>query len=168
MGDEAEFRAFFESHHSGLGRFAYLLTGDPDDADDLVADAFAQVWRNWDRVSKADQPLAYVRRMLVNLEASRVRGIVRDRRRLHSIGVMSRESGDGPDVAALVDLRAALQRLPLRKRACLVLRYVLELSEQETAAVLGISVGTVKSQTSRGAAELQRLLGSPQHAGWEA
>ncbi|HZU58790.1 MAG TPA: sigma-70 family RNA polymerase sigma factor, partial [Actinocrinis sp.] len=67
---------------------------------------------------------------------------------------------DGPDLAASADVREALRRLPVRKRACVVLRHYYGLSEQETAATLGISVGTVKSQTSRGVAELATLLGA--------
>lgn len=62
-------------------------------------------------------------------------------------------------MSAVVDVQGALRRLPFRKRACVVLRHAFDLSERDTALVLGISVGTVKSQTSRGVAELQRLLG---------
>lgn len=62
-------------------------------------------------------------------------------------------------MSAVVDVQEALRRLPFRKRACVVLRHAFDLSERDTALVLGVSVGTVKSQTSRGVAELQRLLG---------
>jgi DNA-directed RNA polymerase specialized sigma24 family protein len=67
---------------------------------------------------------------------------------------------DGPDAAVVLDVRAALTRLPFRKRTCVVMRHALDLSEKDTAAALGISVGTVKSQTSKGMAELERLLGA--------
>lgn len=59
----------------------------------------------------------------------------------------------------MVDVQEALRRLPFRKRACVVLRHAFDLSEKDTALALGVSVGTVKSQTSKGMAELQRLLG---------
>jgi DNA-directed RNA polymerase specialized sigma24 family protein len=59
-----------------------------------------------------------------------------------------------------VDVRAALDRLPFRKRACVVLRHAFDLSEKDTALALGISVGAVKSQTSKGMAELERVLGA--------
>jgi len=62
-------------------------------------------------------------------------------------------------VAAVVDVRAALDRLPFGKRACVVLRHAFDLSEKDTARALGISVGAVKSQTSKGLAELERVLG---------
>ncbi|MBN3931150.1 hypothetical protein IQ279_16185 [Streptomyces verrucosisporus] len=70
------------------------------------------------------------------------------------------ERVDDPDVAAVVDVRTALAGLSFGKRACVVLRYALDLSEKETALALGVSVGTVKSQTSKGMAELRRLLGT--------
>jgi RNA polymerase sigma-70 factor (sigma-E family) len=156
--DAAEFHEFFEAHHRELSRLAYLLTGDTDAADDLTADAFVAAWHRWSRVRKADQPLAYVRRIVVNLAASRVRTLVRERARTGLLGAMFRDRSDDPDIPAVLDVRAALRRLPMRKRACVVLRYAFDLSEQETARVLGVSVGTVKSQTSRGVAELEKAL----------
>jgi sigma-70-like protein len=83
---------------------------------------------------------------------------VRERRRVALFWSQRPERTDGPDLPAVLDLREALQRLPFRKRACVVLRHAFDLSERDTAAALGISVGTVKSQTSRGIAELERLL----------
>ncbi|WP_225993088.1 SigE family RNA polymerase sigma factor [Actinomadura rudentiformis] len=154
----AEFHRFFKQHHRELARLAYLMLGDPDAADDLAADALAAAWHRWDRVRDADQPLAYVRRMVVNLSSSRIRTLVRERDKFSLLGASADEHTYGPDVSAVVDVRAALQRLPERKRACVVLRLAFDLSEQETARVLGISVGTVKSQTSRGVAELEKLL----------
>jgi RNA polymerase sigma factor (sigma-70 family) len=65
---------------------------------------------------------------------------------------------EAPDIAAAADLREALLRIPARKRACVVLRYYYGLSERETASTLGIAVGTVKSQSSRGLEELAALL----------
>ncbi|GLW64040.1 hypothetical protein Arub01_22840 [Actinomadura rubrobrunea] len=154
-----EFRLFFERHHRDLARLAHLMLGDPDAADDLAADALAAAWHRWDRVRGSDHPLAYVRRIVLNMCHSRIRALVRERDRLAAIGATVQEHADGPDVSAVLDVRAALQRLPERKRACVVLRFAFDLSEKETARVLGITVGTVKSQTSKGVAELQRVLG---------
>lgn len=67
---------------------------------------------------------------------------------------------ENPDIPGVVDVQDALRRLPFRKRACVVLRHAFDLSEKDTALALGISVGTVKSQTSKGMAELKRLLGT--------
>ncbi|PBC75814.1 RNA polymerase sigma-70 factor (sigma-E family) [Streptomyces sp. TLI_235] len=155
----AEFHDFFERHHAELARLAHLLTGEADAADDLAADAMVALWHRWDRVRGADHPVAYARGVVANLARGRVRSAVRERRRVLLFWSHRVERADGPDVASVLDVRAALARLPFRKRACVVLRHAMDLSEKETAAALGISVGTVKSQTSKGMAELQRLLG---------
>lgn len=157
-GDEGGFEAFFERHHRELSRLAYLLTGDHGAADDLAGDAFLAVWRQWDRVRDRDEPLAYVRRMVLNMAASRIRRLVRERRRDGLLEAGMPRATSGPDGAAVVDVRAALQRLPARRRACVVLRHAFDLSEQDVARLLGITVGTVKSQTARGVAQLQALL----------
>lgn len=85
---------------------------------------------------------------------------MRERRRVALFWSQREERTENPDVAGVVDVREALRRLPFRKRACVVLRHSFDLSEKDTALALGISVGTVKSQTSKGVAELQRLLGT--------
>ncbi|MFJ3143892.1 SigE family RNA polymerase sigma factor [Streptomyces halstedii] len=159
----AEFRAFFEAHYAELARLARLLTGEADAADDLAADALTALWHRWDRVRGADHPVAYARGVVANLARTRIRSAVRERRRI-ALFWAPRGGGDGyavedPDVSAVVDVQGALRRLPFRKRACVVLRHAFDLSERDTSLVLGISVGTVKSQTSRGMAELHRLLG---------
>lgn len=156
----SDFAAFFERHRRELSRLAYLLSGDHWAADDLTADVFLAAWRQWERVRSADEPIAYVRRVMVNLAATRIRRLSRERRRLPLFHLGDREASSGPDGAAVVDVRAALRILPPRRRACVVLRYALDLSEAEVAEMMGISVGTVKSQTSKGVAQLQRLLGS--------
>ncbi len=155
---EAEFHAFFEQHHRQLARLAYLLTSDHDAADDITADAFTAAWRHWGRVRRVDNPLAYMRRTVANMATSRLRRIMRERRGLGMLGNMAETHCVDADVPAIVDVRAALMSLPARKRECVVLRYAFDLSEHETARTLGISVGTVKSQTSKGAGELERLL----------
>ncbi|GAA0673145.1 hypothetical protein GCM10009548_48180 [Streptomyces malaysiensis subsp. malaysiensis] len=162
---QAEFRVFFERHHAELARLAHLLLGSSDGADDLAADALVAVWHQWDRVRAADHPAAYARGVVANLARSRIRSLVRERRRVALFSSQRSDHVDDPDVSAVVDVQAALVRLPFRKRACVVLRHAFDLSERETARTLGISVGTVKSQTSRGIAELERLLGPPDGEG---
>jgi RNA polymerase sigma-70 factor (sigma-E family) len=156
--DAAAFHAFFERHYAELARLAHLLTGEADAADDLAADALVALWRRWDRVRESEHPVAYARGVVANLARSRIRSAVRERRRVAQFWSQRPERTDGPDLPAVLDLREALQRLPFRKRACVVLRHAFDLSERDTAAALGVSVGTVKSQTSRGMAELERLL----------
>ncbi|MEY9969500.1 RNA polymerase sigma-70 factor (sigma-E family) [Streptacidiphilus sp. MAP12-16] len=156
----AEFHEFFERHYAELARFAHLLTGETEAADDLASDALVSLWQRWDRLRSADHPLAYARGVVANMARERIRSAVRERRRVALFWSRSPEQVEGPDLAAVLDVRAALVRLPFRKRACVVLRHALDLSEQETAAALGISVGTVKSQTSKGLAELEEILGA--------
>ncbi|MFE3037183.1 SigE family RNA polymerase sigma factor [Streptomyces canus] len=154
-----EFHAFFERHYAELSRLAHLLTGESDAADDLAADALLALWHRWDRVRAADHPVAYARGVVANLARTRIRTAVRERRRVALFWSQREEKVENPDVAGAVDVQEALRRLPFRKRACVVLRHAFDLSEKETALALGVSVGTVKSQTSKGMAELQRLLG---------
>lgn len=155
-----EFHAFFERHYAELSRLAHLLTGEPDAADDLAADALLALWHRWDRVRAADHPAAYARGVVANLARTRIRTAVRERRRIALFWSQREEKTENPDVAGVVDVQEALRRLPFRKRACVVLRHAFDLSEKDTALALGVSVGTVKSQTSKGMAELQRLLGT--------
>ncbi len=154
-----EFHAFFERHYAELSRLARLLTGEADAADDLAADALLALWHRWDRVRAADHPAAYARGVVANLARTRIRSAVRERRRVALFWSQREEKTENPDVAGVVDVQEALRRLPFRKRACVVLRHAFDLSEKDTALALGVSVGTVKSQTSKGMAELQRLLG---------
>lgn len=155
-----EFHAFFERHYAELSRLAHLLTGEADAADDLAADALLALWHRWDRVRAADHPVAYARGVVANLARTRVRSAVRERRRVSLFWSQREERTENPDIAGVVDVQEALRRLPFRKRACVVLRHAFDLSEKDTALALGVSVGTVKSQTSKGMAELQKILGS--------
>ena len=159
------FHSFFEKHHAELARLAYLVTGEADVTDDLAAEAMLEVWRHWDRVAAADSPIAYARGVLTNLARNRIRRLYRERRGLLGLNLLWRERAQDVDVSAVVDVRRALTRLPYRRRACVVLRYAFDLSERETARTLGISVGTVKSQTSRGVAQLTEFLGRPSASG---
>lgn len=161
-----EFEAFFDRHHRELGRLSYLLTDSVEAAEDLTSECFLVAWAQWDRVTAADEPFAYVRRVMANLAATRIRRLATERRRLGLLRPDEvTEQGDRGDV---VDVRAALARLPAGQRACVVLRHAFDLSEKETAAALGISVGGVKSQTSKGMARLSRLLGPAEPARWSS
>ena len=154
---ERAFRRFFEEHHADLSRLAYLVTGDSQAADDLAADAFVEVWRHWARVQAADSPLAYARGIVANLARQWIKRQSRDRAGLLRLGLLRRDRGES-DTSAVLDVRAALQRLPQRRRECVILRYAFDVPEREVAAILGISVGAVKSHTSRGAAQLSEYL----------
>jgi RNA polymerase sigma-70 factor (sigma-E family) len=154
----AEFEQFFARHHRELARLAFLLSGDASSAEDLTAEALLAAWERWSTIQTVDQPFAYVRRILVNMAASRVRRLGVERRRAVLLAAGVLESSSGADPGVTVDVRAALLRLPLRRRACVVLRHAFDLSEAEVAETLGIAIGTVKSQTFKGMAQLQDIL----------
>jgi RNA polymerase sigma-70 factor (sigma-E family) len=150
--DRPSFDAFVLGRTDRLLRTAYLLTRDYALAEDLLQTALAKAWTAWRRVG--DQPEAYVRKIMVNTYATWWRRKWTAERPTDSL----------PEVATVSetdrhderhDLWTALGRLPRRQQAAVVLRYYEGLSEAETAAVLGCSVGTVKSQTSRALAKLR-------------
>lgn len=158
-GDERDaFDAFATGRMRELLRFAHVLTGDPHRAADLVQDALERTLLSWDRVLRKDDPVAYVRRTMVNRHVSAWRRVRRER----LIAEIPERAYDG-EPAFDHELWAALATLPPRQRAVLVLRYYEDLTEADTAAVLGCSVGTVKSQSSRALARLrQRAATDPE------
>ncbi|MEO3775515.1 SigE family RNA polymerase sigma factor [Micromonospora sp. B11E3] len=157
--DDPDFREFVEARYGDLLRTAYLLTGGRDAAQDLVHEALLKTMRHWRRV---DEPLAYVRRAMVNERTSVWRRIGLRERLTAAV-----PDGPGPDttdgVAVRDELLAALDRLPVRMRTVLVLRYWEDLPEAEVAAVMGCSVGTVKSQAARGLTRLREVLAPGGH-----
>jgi RNA polymerase sigma-70 factor (sigma-E family) len=155
---ELEFERFVQQHGATLSQLAYLLIGDTGDADDLAADVLLAAWRQWATVRSAEYPLAYLRRTTANLAANRIRRLRLGRAKLLLFRAEAAGSARPPDGQA-VDVRRALARLPKRRRACVVLRLAFDLSEREVARTLRISVGTVKSQTSKGVAQLRDVLG---------
>lgn len=135
------------------------MLGDEYDAEDLAADALLAAWQHWDRVRQADHPLAYVRRILVNQASGHFRRRAREATMLGRLQLMAMHDTRDPDSAVVIDVRSALLRLPPRRRACLVLRHCFQLTEYEVAETLGVSVGTVKSQTSKAVAQFRQQLG---------
>ncbi|MEV0430441.1 SigE family RNA polymerase sigma factor [Micromonospora sp. NPDC050495] len=155
--DDPEFREFVEVRYADLLRTAYLLTGSRDAAQDLVHEALLKVMRHWRRV---DEPMAYVRRVMVNERTSRWRRV--GLRELLTSTLPERAGPDSTEPVVVRDeLLTALDRLPVRMRTVLVLRYWEDLPEVAVAAAMGCSVGTVKSQAARGLARLRDVLGGP-------
>lgn len=160
-----EFEQFFTRHHRELARLAFLLSGDKQSAEDLTAEALLAAWQRWTTILTLDQPFAYVRRILINMAASRTRRQGLERRHLVLLAA-DRDPAVGGDPGVTIDVRTALLQLPVRRRACVVLRHAFDLSEAEVAATLGVSVGTVKSQTFKGMAQLARILNATLDEGW--
>ena len=153
MPTPEDFEDFVAARQQALLRTAYLLTGQRQDAEDLVQVALVKAVPHWHRLS--GDPEAYVRKILVRENVSRWRG-----RRWREVSVeepRDHESAglDEVDVAGRVALRRALATLAPRQRAVIVLRYFEDRTEVETAALLGISVGTVKSQARDALARLR-------------
>jgi RNA polymerase sigma-70 factor (sigma-E family) len=158
QGREA-FRAYVAARSPGLLRTAYLLTGHRGDAEDLLQTALAKTYLSWDRIRDREALDGYVRRVMVNTQTSWWR-----RKKVDEYpSEVVPERGTQPDATerlALHDaLWTALAELPKRQRAMVVLRYYEDLSEAETAHVLGVSVGTVKSTTSRALLKLRDSSG---------
>ncbi len=139
---------------------AYLITWDAGDAEDLVQECLFRVARRWPRVRGMTQPRAYARRILVNLALDAAGG--RAQRRGELGGAPAATDEPARDLLVGFETRAelldALARLTPRQRAVLVLRYFNDLTEAQTAQVLGCSPGTVKSNASRGLARLREVL----------
>lgn len=151
----------YRIHGMDLVRIAAVMLGSRAAAEDAVHDAFCGLFRRWDHLSDSANALAYVRSAVLN----RCRSELRRRSRLERRADHSQRpiDIDSPEQAAILgeehrDVLLALSRLPDRQREALVLRYFLDLTEAEIAAVMGITAGTVKSTTSRAIAALGRLL----------
>jgi RNA polymerase sigma-70 factor (sigma-E family) len=155
---EREFRDFVAARSTALLRTAYLLSGDWGAAEDLLQVTLTKTYLAWRRLDHIEAVEPYARRVLVNTATSWWR------RRWHG----ERPTEVLPERAVCDGLDARLERdalwghvkqLPARQRAVLVLRFYEDLSEMDTAALLGVSVGTVKSQCSRALAALRSRLG---------
>ncbi|MFD7278458.1 SigE family RNA polymerase sigma factor [Streptomyces sp. NPDC059862] len=160
---DAEFQSFVTSRWPRLMRTAFLLTGEQHAAEDLVQSTLEQVYVAWRRVGSADEPEAYVRRVMINAHARK------HRRRLREFLASKDDSGlvcevaDTGDRIAQADdrntLLKALAQLPPRQREAVVLRYWEDLTETQTAEAMGCSVGAVKSNAAKGIAKLRAIPG---------
>jgi len=152
--DDHAFRDYVRARRSALLRTAYLLTGNLADAEDLVQSALAKIYLAWNRIEDRRALDGYVRRAMVNTQISWWR-----KRRLDEF-----PTDEIPDQAAIdqpvstdvqESLRQAVDRLPERMRAAVMLRFYEDMTEAEIAEALGVSLGTVKSTVSRAVAKLR-------------
>ncbi|HEY2552698.1 MAG TPA: SigE family RNA polymerase sigma factor [Streptosporangiaceae bacterium] len=152
--DDPAFREYVTARRRSLLRTAYLLTGNVADAEDLVQSALAKTYSAWDRIEDMGALDGYVRRAIVNTHISWWRG-----RRMEELPTDEIPDQAVADHAAGSDLqhtmRQAVDRLPERMRAAVLLRYYEDMTEAEVAEVLGVSLGTVKSTVARAVAKLR-------------
>lgn len=153
---DAEFSELVQASWASLYRTAYLLLGDRAEAEDLVQTALAKTYASWHKVRAVEAAPGYARTTLVNTASSWFRR--KSWRNEHPTETLP-EQGFAHDPSDRPALIAALAQLPPRQRAVVVLRYYDDLSVASTAHALGITEGTVKSQTSDALARLRTLLG---------
>ena len=154
----------FDSEYVRLRGIAYVLAGDAHVAEEITMEAFVRAFASWSRLRQLEWPAGYLRKIVINLCRGRARRRVVESR-VNALVQASREPGPDPwdagESDARLDLWHAVRRLPDRQRACIVLRYLEDLSDGEIASILGCSVGTVKTHLFRARASLERVL----HAG---
>jgi len=165
-----EFDEFVAGTADSLLRAVYLVVWDEAEAEDLLQECYLRVARRWPRVRRMENPRAYARKVLINLALDQR---VRHRRRRNELGGPDARTVDGQQdpaagavfarVDAGTDLERALGELTPRQRAVLVLRFLDDLSELQVAELMGCSVGTVKSTTSRALERLRSLDPHPTH-----
>jgi len=158
LARDDEFADFVAARYRALVRTGLGLTGDLGHAEDLAQSALIRTYLSWGRLREQANAEAYARRTLVRLalreRQRRWHGELSAERLPEPAGRFAAHGVEHEDLA--LDVRRALAELPADQRAVLVLRYLDDQSEAETAAVLGISLGTVKSRASRGLATLRR------------
>jgi RNA polymerase sigma-70 factor (sigma-E family) len=151
--------ALYQAHALGLVRLAVLLVGDQPTAEDVVQDAFLALYRRWPTLKDPDRALAYARASVLN----GCRMVHRANSRHDGIALAAPDDAKSAEESALLgeasrEVLTALRRLPPRQREAVLLRYYLDMTEDQAAQAMRVSRGTVKSATSRGLAALGRLL----------
>jgi RNA polymerase sigma-70 factor (sigma-E family) len=158
---EAAVDRLYRTHRLGMVRLAMLLVDDKDTAEDVTQDAFAAVYRRWPALADEHAAVAYLRACVVNGSRSVLRRRWTARRHPQPDAMsLSVEPADGRALLAEEhrEVLSAIRRLPTRQREVILLRYWSDLSETETAATLGISIGAVKSNASRGRDAIAAML----------
>jgi RNA polymerase sigma-70 factor (sigma-E family) len=154
---EQHVTALYQAHALSLARLALLMLGDPDAAQDVVQDAFLGLYRRWDKLASAGAAPAYLRASVLNGCRTALRQ--RYRPAFHAAGDPL-ESAEATMMHTEEQraVLAAIRRLPARQREAVVLRYYLDMTEDQAARAMGVSRGTVKSATSRAVAAVGRML----------
>ena len=153
--------ALYHAHALSLVRLAKIMLGDQSAAEDVVQDAFLGLYRKWPSLQDRSRALAYLRASVLNACRAAHRSATRGARAL--LRAPAARAVVSAEESALIgesnrEVMAALRALPTRQREAVVLRYYLDLNEEQAAQAMNVSRGTVKSATSRGRAALARML----------
>jgi RNA polymerase sigma-70 factor (sigma-E family) len=146
----------FESFYDPMCRLAFVILGDAWLAEEIVMEALLKTYSGWGRLRDPERADIYLRRAVINLCRSRIRRAVLERR---APGVEGRLPSDVDQIVERDEIMTAVRDLPERQRACVVLRYYEDLSDQHIAEILDCSTGTVKSQLHKARVHLARSLG---------
>ena len=162
MAEPLDFEAFCLGQNAPLIRMLTLYCGDVEVARDLTQETLARAWVHWRKVRRMDRPDLWLRRVALNLANSYLRHRKVERAaqsRPGPVGSAAQADGPGGSTADLLLVREALARLSDRQRTALVLRYLDDLSVEQTADLMRCSPGTVKKLAARGLTALRSLLG---------
>jgi RNA polymerase sigma factor (sigma-70 family) len=152
-----DFRSFFEHEHRRLFKTLYFVTGDRQEAADLMQDAFLKLWERWDRIDRIDDPVAYLFRTALNGNRMRLRAARRTAGRRVPLGLVRDEY---QDVELREDVRQLLRTVAPRQRAALVLLDLYGYGSEDAARIMGIRPSTVRALAAQGRTAL-RNAGRP-------
>jgi RNA polymerase sigma-70 factor, ECF subfamily len=156
---DEELAALFRQHYAALYRLAYLLLRDTGLAEEVVMDSFVKTFSGWGRLRDTERAPVYLRRTVINTARSKIRRQIIERRATDRFKQMNAPPVVEPQLGLEQSRIWELVRaLPVRQRACVVLRYFEDLSEAQIAEILECSVGTVKSQLSRARVRLHETF----------
>jgi RNA polymerase sigma-70 factor (sigma-E family) len=162
----ARIAALYAAHARRAGRLAYLLTGDQHLAEDLAQEAFVRLMGRLGSIHDDEAIASYLRTSVVNLSRKHWRKLGHERRYLNAQRASSTAVQTTlPDVESRDVIRRALEALPYRQRAAIVLRFYEDLSEKETARILGCRIGTVKSTVARGLDRVRKEMTNDERHG---
>lgn len=159
MAEFVDFEAFCVGQNTALIRMLRLYCGDPEVARDLAQEALARAWVHWRKVRRMDRPDLWVRRVALNLANSHFRRISVARSASRRLRPLEESPLPGTEVGTRLLVREALMQLSDRQRTAVLLRFLEDLSVEQTAELMGCSTGTVKKLTARALAALRLLIG---------
>lgn len=159
----ASFEDFYQRHHGPMLGLAYALTGSWSVAEDLAQEAFLRALRNWGEVAVHERPDAWVRRVVLNLSASRFRRLSNEAKALARLASRGERDMVAPAPEAEPDFWAAVRHLPRRQAQAIALHYIEDLSVDDVADAMGCAVGTAKAHLHAARAALAQRLDGKGH-----